>query len=164
MRKVHFEFIPLADLEHSERELNQFLSSHRVLSIDREFVQADGHVGWALAVTYETSPVPPGDPSARRSSIDYKKELSPENFAVFAKLRDLRKRFGLEQGVQLYTIFTNEQLAAMVEQRVTSLAALGRIPGVGNTRLEKYGEAFLAVLCEALDVEDVTSTDRNGAP
>ncbi len=45
-----------------------------------------------------------------------------------------------------YALFTNEQLAAMVRQRVATAAALAEIDGVGAARVAKYGAPFLDVL------------------
>jgi len=53
------------------------------------------------------------------------------------------------EGVPLYAVFTNEQLAAIVQQRVESLAALGEIEGIGPARLERYGAGVL----ERLQIE-----------
>ncbi len=75
--------------------------------------------------------------------------LNEQDFALFAKLRDLRKTLAEQEGVPAYALFTNEQLARMVQQRVTSKAALAEIEGVGASRLEKYGDAFLQLLLEA---------------
>ena len=41
-------------------------------------------------------------------------------------------------------MFTNEQLAQIVQRRVDTLAALGEIEGVGPARLARYGAAVLA--------------------
>jgi hypothetical protein len=43
--------------------------------------------------------------------------------------------------VPVYTIFTNEQLAQMVQSRATTKAALEKIAGVGDARIEKYTPA-----------------------
>ena len=43
----------------------------------------------------------------------------------------------------VYVVFSNEQLAAMVRQRVASKAALKEIEGLGDARVEKYGAAVL---------------------
>jgi hypothetical protein len=43
----------------------------------------------------------------------------------------------------------NEQLAAMVEKRVTSKKALMEIDGVGEARVSKYGDEALAILRDA---------------
>ena len=74
-----------------------------------------------------------------KNKIDYKDVLKPEEFAVFAKLRDLRKQIAQAEAVPVYTIFTNEQLADMVRAKVTTRAGLGKIDGIGEARVEKYG-------------------------
>ena len=78
--------------------------------------------------------------------VDYREILSESDFAVYAKLRSLRKSMAEKDGLPAYTLFTNEQLAAMVQQRVTSLRALEEIQGIGAARVKKYGAAFLEIL------------------
>ena len=97
---------------------------------------------WALCVTYveggERSPVAP-----KKGRVDYREILSPEDFEVYADLRRLRKELAERDGVPLYAVFTNEQLAAMVQQRITTREDLGRLAGVGPARIAKYGPPFL---------------------
>jgi superfamily II DNA helicase RecQ len=81
--------------------------------------------------------------------VDYKEELSPENFAVFAELREWRKTAAAREAVQLYAVFMNEQLAEMVEKKVMTKDALMEIEGVGKARVGKYGDEVLAVLRKA---------------
>ena len=87
-----------------------------------------------------------GPVSPRKGKIDYREVFNEPDFALFARLRNLRKTLAEQEGVPAYALFTNEQLAAMVHQRVTSKAALSAIDGVGTARIDKYGEAFLALL------------------
>ena len=84
--------------------------------------------------------------AATGPKIDYKEVLNEVDFAVFARLRDLRKAISDKEAIPAYSIFTNEQLAAMVTGKVDSLTAMNAIPGVGAARLDKYGAAFLAAL------------------
>jgi ATP-dependent DNA helicase RecQ len=66
-----------------------------------------------------------------------------EHDPLFDHLRALRKRLADEAGVPPYVIFHDATLREMSQQRVTSLDAFARIPGVGATKLAKYGEAFV---------------------
>ncbi len=75
--------------------------------------------------------------------------LSPEDFAVFSKLREVRKALAERDAVPPYAVFTNEQLAAMVTGKVTTPAALAKLDGVGAARIEKYSAPMLAVLAPA---------------
>ena len=89
--------------------------------------------------------------AARPGKIDYREVLSPEDFAVFARLRQLRKEIAQAEAVPVYTIFTNDQLAQMVQSRATTKAALEKIAGVGDARIEKYGPRVLEFLARQWD-------------
>jgi len=69
---------------------------------------------------------------------------------VFAALRDWRRRTAMAQGVPAYVIFQDRTLAEIAAARPADLRSLGTIPGVGTTKLERYGKAVLGVLrdCE----------------
>ena len=73
-----------------------------------------------------------GEERCGRVKVDYREVLSPEDFAVFARLRQVRKEIAQDDAVPVYTVFTNEQLAQMVQGRATTKAALEKIAGVGD--------------------------------
>lgn len=79
--------------------------------------------------------------------------LSEPDFVVFAKLRALRKALAEKEGVPAYALFTNEQLAEMVQRRARTLTELREIDGVGEARVEKYGKDFLGILQAAGSLE-----------
>jgi superfamily II DNA helicase RecQ len=113
-------------------------------------VEAGADSFWALCVDFlhgEPGSGPThGAPGRADRKVDYKELLTPEQFEVFSKLRELRKQMATADSVPIYTVFTNEQLAAMVTSQADSKAKLKAIDGVGEARVEKYGEAFLALL------------------
>lgn len=129
-----------------EQELNAFLCSHRVLAVDRRWVEQGSESFWTICVDYLEGSKSKSPGGSNRTKVDYKEILPPEDFAVFAKLRDLRKQVAQSEAVPVYTVFTNEQLAEMVRGRAESKAALESIAGVGDARIEKYGPAFLDLL------------------
>ena len=140
--------IPIRDSEASEADLNAFLRSHKVLSVDRIWVDQGSNSFWSFCVDYLESAVGSTGSSHRRDrqKIDYRDVLSPEDFAVFAKLRELRKDIAQAEAVPVYTIFTNEQLAQMVQKQARTNAILETIAGIGDARIEKYGARFLDFL------------------
>ncbi len=91
-----------------------------------------------------------GGNSRKKPKVDYKSVLSPDDFAVFARLRDWRKGAAAEEGAPVYTIFTNEQLARIVQNRARSLDDLGKIEGIGASRISKYGEAVIGIMRVAI--------------
>jgi ATP-dependent DNA helicase RecQ len=68
--------------------------------------------------------------------------------ARFERLRELRTRLAREQAVPAYIIFHDSTLAAIAAAKPGSLAELGEIPGMGRTKLERYGAAVLEVVKE----------------
>jgi ATP-dependent DNA helicase RecQ len=68
---------------------------------------------------------------------------------VWERLRTLRLELAREQGVPPYIIFHDATLLDMLRQRPRDLEAMARIPGVGRSKLERYGTQFLGVLAES---------------
>jgi ATP-dependent DNA helicase RecQ len=85
------------------------------------------------------------DPAARSAENN---DISPQQEALWQALREARLRLAREQGVPPYVIFHDATLREMILQRPQSLREFGTISGVGERKLEKYGEAFLAVLMD----------------
>jgi ATP-dependent DNA helicase RecQ len=73
-------------------------------------------------------------------------ELSPEQEAVFEKLRTWRGATAKEQGVPAYVVFHDATLRQIAVVTPSSLGELAGISGVGESKLAKYGEGILAVL------------------
>jgi superfamily II DNA helicase RecQ len=162
---LKFFTIPTRDAAPGEAELNGFLSSQRVLSVERQFVSLGENSFWAICVDYlPASSGAPGPGGGRRGRIDYREVLSPETFAVFARLRDLRKQLAQAEAVPVYTIFTNDQLAEMARRRASSKADLEAIASVGDARVGKYGPQFLAALQAAAAGVPASAAARPSAP
>jgi superfamily II DNA helicase RecQ len=145
--QLSFFTIPVYGSGEAAKELNGFLTGHRVLAIERHLVQDGANSAWAVCVSFESSGE--GRPQAgKRGKVDYREVLNEQDFAVFARLRSLRKELADREGVPAYALFTNEQLSEMVQRRVQTQAALREIPGIGENRVDKYGESFLRLLEE----------------
>ena len=74
--------------------------------------------------------------------------LSAADEALWQRLRGRRLELAREQGVPPYVIFHDATLMDMIRRRPRSLAELGEIPGVGRSKLERYGEIFLKVVTQ----------------
>lgn len=145
--KWMFFCIPARQPGQAGEEMNRFCASRQVVSVDKEFVPDGANSFWSVCVGYRRSGAvaTPGK-TGIKNKVDYKEVLNEADFAVYASLRELRKQIAAKEGVPAYALFTNEQLSQMVVNRVSSLAQLGRIDGIGRARLEKYGEAFIRLL------------------
>ena len=66
--------------------------------------------------------------------------------ALFDALRAERTRIASAQGVPPYVVFQDATLRAMAMTRPRTLDEMIALPGVGQAKLERYGQAFLAAL------------------
>jgi ATP-dependent DNA helicase RecQ len=73
-------------------------------------------------------------------------DLDGEQLALFERLRSWRATQAKEQGVPAYVVFGDATLKALATARPGSLTALGAVSGIGAAKLERYGEAVLALL------------------
>ncbi len=143
--KMQFFSIPVLDPESASHALNGFLAAHHVVQVDRQFVADGANSLWSVCVSYLDGEGRP-EPEKRQKRADYREILPEMEFAVFDKLRTLRKELADAEGLPAYALFTNKQLADMVRRRIVSLAGLKSLDGVGEGRVDKYGKAFLRIL------------------
>jgi superfamily II DNA helicase RecQ len=132
------------------------------LSTDRRFVEIGLQSFWSILVDYlDVKPeiVSEGQrPTKFRNKIDYREVLAPDVFALFAQLREFRKRLAQEEGVPVYTVFTNEQLAEVAKNRIVTKSGLEKVDGIGGARLIKYGDALVRFLESQLGASYETSS------
>jgi DNA helicase-2/ATP-dependent DNA helicase PcrA len=72
------------------------------------------------------------------------RDLTPAESALFEELRAVRRH--LAAGKPAYTVLSDQSLHDIARKRPTTLAALGNIKGMGPVKLERYGDALLAVV------------------
>ena len=87
------------------------------------------------------------DPAQKTSKRLSKAPLPDDiDVGIWEALRAHRRELAEVQGVPPYVIFHDSTLQAMAEQMPSSLVEFGALPGVGERKLEKYGDGFLQVL------------------
>jgi ATP-dependent DNA helicase RecQ len=128
------------------------------------FVDVDVEHFGALRLTEASRPVLKGEASlrfrtepktvprargARRASEAEAFDLDPAALVRFQSLREWRAQTAREQNVPAYVIFHDATLRAIAEADPADLDDLGRIPGIGASKLDRYGEAVLQQLFDA---------------
>jgi ATP-dependent DNA helicase RecQ len=73
---------------------------------------------------------------------------STEHNELFDHLRALRKRLADEHGLPPYVVFHDSTLRQMAERRPLTLHQFAELPGVGEAKLARYGERFIAAIGE----------------
>ncbi|MEE8059890.1 MAG: DNA helicase RecQ [Pseudomonadales bacterium] len=76
-----------------------------------------------------------------------KAPVLPEHQQLWDALRGCRKRLAEENNVPPYVVFHDATLREMLEARPMSRMDLLTITGVGQSKLEKYGNEFIDVIC-----------------
>ncbi len=140
--------------------IGQELSAQAWQSVFRQLVAAGHAVAdperfGGLALTEKCRPLLKGqdtiafrkDP-AQKTSKKLSQAPLPDDIdvGIWEALRAHRRVLAEIQGVPPYVIFHDSTLQAMAEQMPSTLAEFGALPGVGERKLEKYGDGFLQVL------------------
>jgi ATP-dependent DNA helicase RecQ len=85
---------------------------------------------------------------AKKGSTHPFSNIADEN--LWESLKAKRTELAREQGVPPYVIFHDSTLQEMVKSTPTTLDQFSRIGGVGQAKLERYGEHFIKVIQEKL--------------
>ena len=76
---------------------------------------------------------------------------------LFEALRAWRRERAKEQNVPPYVIFHDSTLRDVAAAKPSSLSALSRIEGIGDTKLQRHGESLLDALATAMERDDATA-------
>jgi len=87
--------------------------------------------------------------AARAAAASPASPLTGAAAGLEQRLRAWRLTRSQTDGVPAYVVASNAVLATVAEARPDSLAALGRIPGIGPAKLDTYGDAILALVAES---------------
>nr|WP_108653062.1 DNA helicase RecQ [Dongshaea marina] len=124
--------------------LVQNITRHMVLQLTQEARPVlRGEKSLQLAVPRVSSMV--RSKSGGRSSLNV---LEEGDRRLFVQLRKLRREIAEEEDVPPYVVFNDATLAEMSKQRPMNEAELLQISGVGQRKLERFGEAFLDLIIE----------------
>ncbi len=160
--KISFFTIPIRDPKSAGNELNTFLRGHRIVSVDKQFVADGSNSCWVFCIEWlDADESSGGRASVMKSRVDYKQELSEDDFIVYARLRDLRKEIADKEGVPPFVVFTNAQLADIVKQCIISKAGLLELKGVGKSRVDKYGDMIIKVMKDLFKNTEKDETNQD---
>lgn len=134
--------IPVELPELMNEEMNKFLRSHNVLSVNHYIVQQESGSYWTFCVKYMNDNPPPQSFSSKEK-VDYRTVLSETDFEKFSKLRECRKAIAKEEAIPAYAVFTDSELAELVKLESLDLASVKKISGIGAGKSERYGQRII---------------------
>ncbi|HEV2638485.1 MAG TPA: DNA helicase RecQ [Actinocrinis sp.] len=85
---------------------------------------------------------------ARQQAAKAQADLPAEAVSVFEKLRAWRGATAKEQGVPAYVVFHDSVLRQIATTLPGTLGEIGSISGIGENKLEKYGQQILDTLAQ----------------
>lgn len=135
--------------------VNEWRSIFRQL-IARGLLRIDAEGYGSLQLTEECRPILRGeqplqlrrDKTATKSTPVRKRalDIDDEDLPLWNALRACRKELAEEHGVPPYVIFHDATLREILEKRPLNDSELLCVSGIGDRKLEQFGEAFLEVI------------------
>ncbi len=89
---------------------------------------------------------PVAEKRSRRGSAALSFEPGGPDEQLFERLRELRREIAAQQQVPAYVVFGDKSLADMATKRPASREEFLDVHGVGDAKLERYGEVFLEAI------------------
>ena len=125
------------------------------------YVRADAHRYGALVLESAARPLLRGEvalelreevrtpkPEHSRKSRPDDAEIAASDQPLWEAMRALRKQLADETGVPPYVVFHDATLKALIQAKPKSHAQMLALHGIGKAKLERYGDAFLALLTD----------------
>ncbi len=146
--------------EHSAKEWQSLI--RQMVARGLIYVDTDNHGGLKTTdqgaaflrdkdtIQLRLDPATIGSTSNRTSSAktDPAQSLeTDEDRALFATLKTLRMSIAKEHNVPPYVIFHDKTLIDMATKKPKTLLDMSLIHGIGQSKLNKYGQVFLDTLC-----------------
>ncbi len=80
---------------------------------------------------------------------------------LFEALRTMRKAIAVEQNVPPFVIFHDSTLKAIAAHKPTTLNAIGEMPGIGEHKLNNYGNKIMEAVNEYIKIQSTIKEQDN---
>ncbi|MCP4398574.1 MAG: hypothetical protein GY801_14915, partial [bacterium] len=136
VRLFTIPFDPKQELFQDE-ELRAFLLNKQIKTLRPEFFQANGKAYWSIFAEYE---------NVFSTDIEKSDGLNEPQKLLFQRLREWRKETANKEGIPVFIIANNSQLAEVVLRDPKTLESLRQIHGFGKKKVDKYGKEILGMI------------------
>jgi len=131
--------------------MNKFLGTHKVLEVEQKFYQNEKGAYWCFCVRTITGVAQFTGSFNNKVKVDYKQVLTVDEFEIFSKLRECRKKIATDDAVPAYAVFTDEELAGIAKLSELTVTSLSTITGIGSKKIEKYGKLIIETINSKTD-------------
>ncbi len=136
IRLFTIPFDPKQELFQDE-ELRAFLLNKQIKTLRPEVFQANGKAYWSIFAEYE---------NVFSTDIEKSDGLNEPQKLLFQRLREWRKETANKEGIPVFIIANNSQLAEVVLRAPKTLESLRQIHGFGKKKVDKYGKEILGMI------------------
>ncbi len=137
---------------------------HNIINqlVHKGLIRVDITAHAALRLTEAARPVLKGEVSVQLAvpRLEFKPDkkkakLAPANYdrTLFTRLKHLRKVLAEENEVPPYVVFSDATLVDMACKLPTTHNTMLEVSGVGQTKLERYGDAFIQLISDYISRE-----------
>ncbi|MCI1987480.1 MAG: DNA helicase RecQ [Lactobacillus sp.] len=146
IRDLHLEALSTYGLMASQRQKD--ISGFIDFLTASGFLAATGGQYPTLGVTASGAAVLRGQQTVQRKLAAKAKATLAIDDDLFQKLRSLRRELAEDAGVPPYVIFSDQTLKQLAADKPQDRLGLLAVKGIGQNKLDKYGDAFLTLLQE----------------
>lgn len=121
-----------------DEAISQFLLTKRLSKLQAEFFQTNGKAYWTVFIEYET--ILGEERKADTEGLDEAQRL------LMKRLRQWRKDTAEKEGVPVFIVATNKQLADVIRIAPATPKSLREINGFGGKKVERYGNELIEIV------------------
>lgn len=129
--------------EFDAEALDRWQADKDVIEVREHFFVHEGAPRWALMLSYRDAD---GEQRGRKEARDWRLEVAEVDRPLYDALRTWRRERAERDGVPVYTLLKNRELAEICRRRPATLGELREVRGIGAAKSEKLGEEVLAVV------------------
>jgi len=133
--------VPVFGGEALNEDLNNFLRSKKVVSVEQQLVSGPHGGAWSFCIQYVEDQSPY---LKNKERPDYKRLLDEASYQRYLSMRGIRLKVATADGIPAYAVFTDEELAELSKIEVLTATSMKGVKGVGEKKIEKYGVHFLS--------------------
>ena len=135
-----FTFLEDAYSAEIEAEMNRFLLAHKVLAVNEYYSAQSGAL--RFCIKYETNGRQKPPEGVKKSKIDYKAELTNDEYVQFELMRQVRNNLAAELGEAKYAICVNDSLYYLAKANPETFEGLAKVEGLEPSFVKNYSERW----------------------
>ncbi|MCD4678711.1 MAG: HRDC domain-containing protein [Desulfobacula sp.] len=125
-----------------EEELNNFMLKKNIKIIQPAFFESGSERYWSVFVEYENI-ILDHEEKTKKSKLP---ELDKSQKLLLDKLFEVRRELADKDGVPVFIIASNKQLADIVLKMPQTHEQLKEINGFGSKKIKKYGQEIIEIV------------------